>query len=998
MLEDGGEVDNVFYRNLGAYTRRVQTLISDDETDDAPSTFWMTNPLNSWVDNVAAGSEGSGYWMELRQAVRGLSASSATNRDVRPKKLPLRRFVGNVAHSNAGHGVRTYPTGFQPPERAVLENVRSYRNGEAGAFFHNSRNLAVSGGVFADNRIQIDIDRARSVRVEGATVAGCSPQFRSAAEAQRARRAESRRPDDVPVVGVQLHTFRNSENDLLTGASISNVHFTDFEGTGCNNSVAINFDDEQRIGHFDYHTSFRNLSFAPGTTPFDLCAAEEAGLGDVVVTDVDSSMNPNPRAIDLGPPNSYRASSLVSDKPWMTAFLPDQCTSIPDACYAYCHHVCLRTITYRVDAYGTENVSLHVYDLPSHSRTLDVGGHFWLKTKRVVDDETGKKVRVPDSYESTRFSDHRYFSATLPAGSFGAEFRHPNGTSMWPSFVLTDYEEVPPCEGYLEDGSVTLTAPEVTELDCHELVKNGDAELGNYTYWYHSGGGVNVERGAGVGGSWALVSTRRDSERHGLATFLDTRGLGKMIGKEFEFEAKVRLEVAGMPFECDPGSESLSHACPQVSLVTQERDTVTKGVKRTYKQSEYHGIAKVLRVMDSDGWYTLHGSITISDQMADKDSAMIVIAQAKKEARIILDNVSLHAMPDRCMLHEDGEMVLNGNMENIDGRYWGAHGDVSLSIVSSAGINGTHALLASNRRDRDAGPKMDLLPKCFEEDMRYHVMAHFKLLKNARPVVCDKHALASSQFRCPEARLRITADGEDWYLLAGSTIEAGDGGSAWGVIHGMFTVPSQAVRANPLYLFLEGVAAGVDVLIDSVSLTSSEKNCLELIYNGDAEAGDTRGWKRLGGGSIGVIESGSSGSGHALIAKHRSSYDWGIAQYLETSCLHPGDVYVVSANVQLLHGINGTVLRCDPSILSGPECCPVATLMAEGNGYMYRNVARVTQMVDIDGWYYLHGIFEVFESDAAASSVMIHFQDAPKGIDIVLDNISIQNMSSERGR
>ena len=44
MLEDGGEVENVFRNNLGALTKKVSTLISNNETDDVPSTYWITNP------------------------------------------------------------------------------------------------------------------------------------------------------------------------------------------------------------------------------------------------------------------------------------------------------------------------------------------------------------------------------------------------------------------------------------------------------------------------------------------------------------------------------------------------------------------------------------------------------------------------------------------------------------------------------------------------------------------------------------------------------------------------------------------------------------------------------------------------------------------------------------------------------------------------------------------------------------------------------------------
>lgn len=65
MTEDGIEQGNEFLYNLGALTRSVDVKIPDDgsngdETDDEPSTFWMTNPSNTWIGNVAAGSEDNG--------------------------------------------------------------------------------------------------------------------------------------------------------------------------------------------------------------------------------------------------------------------------------------------------------------------------------------------------------------------------------------------------------------------------------------------------------------------------------------------------------------------------------------------------------------------------------------------------------------------------------------------------------------------------------------------------------------------------------------------------------------------------------------------------------------------------------------------------------------------------------------------------------------------------------------------------------------------------
>ena len=53
MLEDGAEQGNTFLRNLGAVGHGVENRISEDESDPTPSTFWITNPQNTWIGNVA---------------------------------------------------------------------------------------------------------------------------------------------------------------------------------------------------------------------------------------------------------------------------------------------------------------------------------------------------------------------------------------------------------------------------------------------------------------------------------------------------------------------------------------------------------------------------------------------------------------------------------------------------------------------------------------------------------------------------------------------------------------------------------------------------------------------------------------------------------------------------------------------------------------------------------------------------------------------------------
>ncbi|CAI7857081.1 unnamed protein product, partial [Closterium sp. NIES-54] len=188
VLEEGSEARNTFIRNLGMSTRAVHRLIPptslakfDRQTDDKPSTFWLATPFNSFVGNVAAGSEDSGFWLELNKHMRGLSKNLPFWKNLSPVTLAFGVFTANVLHSNALFGFRTYPHGARPafPSKGKgresiqvhISHSLVYSN-PIGVFLYNSQSITVGHSTFLNNRIAIDLNRNFGILILTCTFIG----------------------------------------------------------------------------------------------------------------------------------------------------------------------------------------------------------------------------------------------------------------------------------------------------------------------------------------------------------------------------------------------------------------------------------------------------------------------------------------------------------------------------------------------------------------------------------------------------------------------------------------------------------------------------------------------------------------------------------------------------------------------------------------------------------------------------------------------------------
>ena len=131
FVEDGSETKNVFIGNLGALTLRAMSLLESDQT---PSTFWITNGDNVFEDNIAAGGDAFGFWINLPRHPGGfLSFTGATFRDdIFPRHALLGSFTRNTAH---GYRVGFLAHDLDPKEFHMQRQVKRKRDGWSRRWF-----------------------------------------------------------------------------------------------------------------------------------------------------------------------------------------------------------------------------------------------------------------------------------------------------------------------------------------------------------------------------------------------------------------------------------------------------------------------------------------------------------------------------------------------------------------------------------------------------------------------------------------------------------------------------------------------------------------------------------------------------------------------------------------------------------------------------------------------------------------------------------------------
>jgi hypothetical protein len=318
------------------------TLLPSDNT---VASYWITNPDNSFIDNVAAGSDQTGFWFSLPMHPQGQFQGTEIAKNTWPRRTPLRAFRGNVAHSNFDGFMidrhinpdNTFGTASIPLlpladptdlESEVLEshfeNLTAYKNRNGGLWGRGDL-YVYSNAKFADNAIGMtqaagDIGTSRfSSRLVDSLVVGETENIgnpRTPEEIAYGRSLPKPRIPDFPIRGYEYYDYRDDvvnttfvnfqDNQLRKTGALSFLLFTSAglsTGSTISGAKFVNakpvyfpkydrrFDNDNRGGNAYRTLSFRDLDGSVTGIPDSQILLHD-GENDSVVTDDTCEIHP----------------------------------------------------------------------------------------------------------------------------------------------------------------------------------------------------------------------------------------------------------------------------------------------------------------------------------------------------------------------------------------------------------------------------------------------------------------------------------------------------------------------------------------------------------------------------------------------------------------------------------------------------------------------------------------------------------------------------------
>ena len=605
------------------------------------------------------------------------------------RNIPLGTFDGNVAKSNAHTGFHF--THHESGEEIILSNSKSIKNKYTGLYFFSSRNVTITNSLFADNtRYGILLRGMDNTYLQDAVILGITSETKTLVKAPYFNQPCITYNYDPPAgLNMPTNIYWWDQRDNV-GLTLTDVIFDDFDHSDkCSPSTPISFrTDDQRNNHFDYVTMFKNVTLK-GSKKMDASSSAERNVKDIVIHDTDGSSDPSGQASH---------GVFVSDVNWLKHFSGGECKKYSDG-ISYCANNCYRTVSFMVEQSTTTEFDLRITRITDGKKTMVPF------TYKYDDDEQRKHLET----------NYRFFSASLPQGSYQVEFLK-DFELQWPTFIIPRWEGVPACEGYFSASDITVLEPE--PLSCDELIVNGDMEQGRYS-WHHRDNlvyrsdALEVVRDGGINNSTALRNNKRSRDYFGIGQNLDTRCLRKSLDEFYEIDLYFRLEEGTAPFTCNRFSTSSGVRCPYIDVIMTSY--IEEELIRTSKTPK----SRVVIQNDVGDWNYLHGVFKVEEEISLSQRVFITLKGAATKFSMIMDNVSIKKMPGIC----GGDLIRNGNFEEND-KFWYVLSTAKLDI-ETFNINTitNKALKVFDKGSGDSGTRQYLYidSSCFKAKQRYKV-------------------------------------------------------------------------------------------------------------------------------------------------------------------------------------------------------------------------------------------------------------------------------------
>ncbi len=317
FIEDGIETGNRYVENVAIQTKCHPTMPCEPSnltdasrgsrgqqsehvllpSDNTVASYWITNPGNHFIGNVAAGSDAVGFWLAFIEHPNGQFEGTEIAANTWPRRSPLGEFRGNVAHSNfdslmydrgpnqdntfsvAGSGHTAYVDPSDPTSDTLVSHIDDYTayKNRNGAIWGRGQHHLFTNLKLADNAIGFTHaaggGRAPySSRVEDSLFVGESDNVGNPSRREEIAYGRSlpHVTADFPIRGYEYYDYRHDvvntkfvnyqPNELRGAGALSYLLYTSFgmstenmiEGATFENAQPVHFPQEQRRWSSDF--------------------------------------------------------------------------------------------------------------------------------------------------------------------------------------------------------------------------------------------------------------------------------------------------------------------------------------------------------------------------------------------------------------------------------------------------------------------------------------------------------------------------------------------------------------------------------------------------------------------------------------------------------------------------------------------------------------------------------------------------------------------------